>query len=1247
MKFRKIKAIIEMFLIITSIFVIYSVNVKADAIPPVTPTGICYQRSTYTCSYNVAPTSCNPPNKYFAGKQFGDQIDECELGCCILGSQYNLYTKEKCQKLHENINVDWETNWNGIKTAEECKAAASTLEGCCAKGDSCFASKQKDCNNEFSGKKCFNVIQCLNCKESDKSEAYCSDEDITKLVKKNSCGDITETVTCGVGEECREKEDGKAKCVNTNCKTSDAHDYTSVKNELVIKNGWSWCSYNGITGPGTDLPGSQHYIERCTDGKIDVETLDEPLLGYRNTICTETVVRGEGGKISKISAYPVDNNWKACISCDEAGTNEEKLQCCTDSVNTGMCLWAGDSPTCKPVDPNDKTINCNPAYDKYFSTEDKGVINRDDFKEACENIEGCSYKDKIISGKCIPIVPPGFKLITKKEDPAYLAVKSIGSYFTFDLSTPNADDLCKKADVSVQTKWEKDNVKKNWACKENCLVYSASEFLMPMESLCRSYGDCGASINFNDVYTDKGLKRNCGNTHGSKYDDGQGNSKECQKRLLQSVFNELYLSKDNNYSPPYKDKRDFSKNPFSTSLSEEEFNKKMSTNNYISDYLDVKSKDFFDRWMVASDPSRFYNVVNKNLKILPNNKYSELVINFRRDLGQGTYTEKAFKDFLGAATNTIVLAGGAVAAAALAYAVYIAIAVPIPYGVIIAVVVVIVSLIYNAVETALTTQEVYTISVQCKPWETPANGDCERCNKKMVDGGLLPNENSNVAGGYECQEYMCQTLGRDCTFKEAKEVADGYNKCFKDLTLVDRTAIPQIEFVPSSPTYDYTAPINVLVKTTYNGQPVLSRCNYNTKINVDYDNMDNENGGSLEPDKWASEHTINRDVLKVSPVEGDNNYYIRCELLNGNKNIVDSRISIKINKQEDATAPLIDKESYMINGLVYTTNPFYVKADTKHINVSFKVIEDLKTDEKVYCNWTNTPVDYDLRDLVKRITKDNVNTEDDTYTSDAIPCSKDGESSVQVNCDSKLNSITNLSIPVEQDEIAYYFRCIDGQGYGAAVASPQDGLIIRKTSALSASVTRVYGANEYTIVNGEIAETLYDTKINFVVESSAGLDGKSKCFYNKKGVYTLMHNEIKSEHTLEVQVADLPDSNNKKVIDVKCVDGIGNEVLATPIKFRSDSDIIAPVLISMNKDNINNKLKIFLSDKNPIMCTYKNQYYDNTAFITGTPVVGSGNTMDRVGEISSGNIDWNEGETYYIKCKDEFSNLIYGFTVYT
>ena len=435
-KYIKIKSFAQIFLMLSLTFVISlslnsrDVYASSGCCEKTTDGNYCDYIDQNECELNWAPTSCEQTSFCGTGtcanvdgycygnypkglclsnagtfySQPIEQVGECKLGCCLLGTSASYVTKSRCIEETSNypdLEVDFRDN---IANEQSClDLARNSEQGCCVKGEGrCSYGAKSECSVEstfngtgfYNDKYCSELPSFCDCSsanpelggEGDLKNTGCLDnsDDVYWI---DSCGnpeDVKEDCDYSQGTLCGDSDNNKEfTCESIDCDfddlsaskdgASDGKVSPDVLNDEdgVIRNGETWCLWDYLDDKdatkfyGKDPVGARHYRSLCINGK----ELVEPCADFRKEFCfsSELEVPGVNKKTSEDKFLAA-----RCLKND-------KWQSCVDSCNTA------DPFTMKPE-------------------EYKRALEKD--KECCSDI---STRDCQWSGKCVPAIKPGYK----------------------------------------------------------------------------------------------------------------------------------------------------------------------------------------------------------------------------------------------------------------------------------------------------------------------------------------------------------------------------------------------------------------------------------------------------------------------------------------------------------------------------------------------------------------------------------------------------------------------------------------------------------------------------------------------------------------------------------------------------------------------------------------------------------------------------------------------------------------------
>ena len=326
--------------------------------------GTCIDPSEGTCSANVPQLACQESG----GNWFEKEPAQCTPGCCLIGGNANFITQNSCNVLIDRSGIEGE--WREVENELECLLIADNQdEGACVldelpgEGFNCEFVTKSEClgmdGQFYSNQLCTNPELGTICEKTEETTCV---PDKDQVYYKDSCGNTANiydydkknndeywSFVVSKNESCS-LEGNQAECGNCDylqgsvCGewVEDSGDDEPLLGEYVCrdlscidewgqerKNGESWCAFDSRIGPdswpkgdnekgkekndrrSTDLPGSRHYRQLCTDGEVRTD----PCQDYRNEICVEN--RDE--EIGFSSSACRLNTWQVCLN-----TNSDK-----------------------------------------------------------------------------------------------------------------------------------------------------------------------------------------------------------------------------------------------------------------------------------------------------------------------------------------------------------------------------------------------------------------------------------------------------------------------------------------------------------------------------------------------------------------------------------------------------------------------------------------------------------------------------------------------------------------------------------------------------------------------------------------------------------------------------------------------------------------------------------------------------------------------------------------------------------
>jgi len=444
--------------------------------------GCCYDSSEGICMENTPQKVCSMSNGTWADDKQCD-IAQCQLGCCVIGTQAAYVSLTRCKKLSSfyGLQVDFRGN---IGSELECINLASLSdEGACVYGvdfiKTCKFTSRQECNTMKAGIKIENEsVAGVGGEVTGEITFYknylCSNEELgtncgltkeTTCIEgkdgvyfKDSCGNpaniydaskindkaywgkkVSKAESCGTGKSninspscgncdyfsgsiCKDYKTAKTSKPsygNNICQDLNCKDTTDGPK----KHGESWCS----TDKFKDSVGSRYFRHLCMNG----EEIIEPCADFRQEECIQDTIESKGVSFSQASCRV--NRWQDCLGQDN------KKDC--ENTDKRDCVW---------------------NYEKEeVETEEA---------EAGTNTTG---KPKVIA--CVPLHPPGLKFWEEGE----------------------AQGICSLANTQCIVTYEKKGLifSGSEKCTDNCECLTDSWKQQQLKK-CEALGDCGAKVNY-------------------------------------------------------------------------------------------------------------------------------------------------------------------------------------------------------------------------------------------------------------------------------------------------------------------------------------------------------------------------------------------------------------------------------------------------------------------------------------------------------------------------------------------------------------------------------------------------------------------------------------------------------------------------------------------------------------------------------------------------------------------------------
>ena len=326
--------------------------------------GCCFDTQKGLCSLNAPREKCEQSGGNWSNNA-NCQIQECQLGCCILGDNAEQTTSLECAKMSRDLKLN--KNFQTLDSDGTCNTKTGlNKKGACvlpvndfSGENSCKITLKENCQSSagsfYENLLCTAKELNTNCEKTknttcveDKDQVYyidtCGnpaniydaskyDNDSyweTSIPASESCSTLSGDSSCGncdytSGSVCaayRKDKDtkpviGNNVCRNLNCLNGRKH-------------GESWCINDYPFSGDNILPvGSRYFRGICLDGEISIE----PCADFGQEICLEQ------SSSEFTNARCVMNNWRSCLAANNEPSFEAIKSKC--EINS-QCMMFND-----------------------------------------------------------------------------------------------------------------------------------------------------------------------------------------------------------------------------------------------------------------------------------------------------------------------------------------------------------------------------------------------------------------------------------------------------------------------------------------------------------------------------------------------------------------------------------------------------------------------------------------------------------------------------------------------------------------------------------------------------------------------------------------------------------------------------------------------------------------------------------------------------------------------------------------
>ena len=486
------------------------------------------------------------------------------------------------------------------------------------------------------------------------------------------------------------------------------------------------------------------------------------------------------------------------------------------------------------------------------------------------------------------------------------------------------------------------------------------------------------------------------------------------------------------------------------------------------------------------------------------------------------------------------------------------------------------------------------VKYQCLPFKPENGGEhCEECND----------------GTFPCTEYQCRSLGRACQL-----INQGTDEELCITTSRGDVTAPEIEpwedVLPDGYSYNTlntNFPDERGVRVTNSNNPdgcvnpfeeirfgitldEPATCKYTNNRTSSWDDMGSE---FLYPVVDTYNHSISMTYPDKGAVEaegfeyeeGYNEFFVRCEDVNGNHNLANFVFKFCVEESPDMTNPIIK-----------ATDPLPespIKFNQSSVNATFYL------NKPSTCRWDHVDKTYDQMENEMSCA---------SAVSDAVPY----QYTIAYPCKSELTGIANY---VDND---FYVRC---KSY------PQKNESQRVVMENSFKYI-LKGTRPLTIEEIGPNETIKDSadliKVELHAKTSGGAnDGEAICYFSsvdKDAKYLSFFETSTYEHTQSLWLGE-----GAYKYYVKCTD-VGGNVAKAETTFTVESDTVSPLIARVYSED--GFLKLITNE--PSKCVYSTFGCDYS--------FDDGVSLSTDDDYSSHFIPWDSSTDLYIKCEDIYKN---------
>ena len=471
--------------------------------------GCCYSSDTGQCFKSTAKGACAQVTGALWNDKKDCAIEQCKLGCCLLGDQAIFTTEVKCKKTASQFEELPYKFDNAIQTEALCIATAKSQdEGCCVKSNSCTFSTRGQCDtsadvktNATKGTGFYKDMLCsndqLDCDCAKQSTTKCFGEDLRWV---DSCGNKEEKIEqCNEEEVCKLDKNGEAYCGGLNCE--DTADYKTNAASLSEQLQTAEKVLQDIPKQIQNLNAQLTQVENGLNNLEKTDSSSSPNIPSEkdNLESRKKTIKEKLNNLNK-----KETDLKQKISSLQGQLVESAKVGGHRSNGESWCIYEGPTGDFRDY-PGTR------HYRHYcFNGEEYVEPCREYREEVC--LQG-SFTNSIgeaeSSSRCLQ---NSFSSKNEGALPVNISTVPLGLRFWESYDSSNKDsplrdsgETCKKGNLKCKVTYAKSSYFGDWECVSNCAC-EKQEIVDKAVMFCKSQGDCGADLNVEQELSTSGLK---------------------------------------------------------------------------------------------------------------------------------------------------------------------------------------------------------------------------------------------------------------------------------------------------------------------------------------------------------------------------------------------------------------------------------------------------------------------------------------------------------------------------------------------------------------------------------------------------------------------------------------------------------------------------------------------------------------------------------------------------------------------